>query len=124
MLNRAFFAVQLLPEAPKEARGLSETVNLGPEQEYLIDGRVLEAKIGCGWEAVNIDVDLSLAVYNAKHEVVDVIWWDKPHSHYVSCTHLLDDRDGTRIDGKEINEEIEVRSNSTLSKQRNLDQIR
>jgi len=57
----------------------------------------------------DIDVDLSLAVYNKDRTCVDVIWWDKTHSHYVSSSHLNDDRNGTPLEGTDTNEEIKVR---------------
>ena len=99
-----------LPQTPKNAGALKECVELKAGEDYLLDGRVKNGKIGCSWKADGIDVDASLAVYDGNHKCLDVIWWDKTHSHYVSAKHLHDDRDGKAVEGTDVNEIIAVSS--------------
>ena len=109
-LTRSLCAVYLQPDLPKNAGSLESCVQLQPNDTYLLDGRVKMGKIGCGWKADGIDVDVSLAMYNVDMKCVDVLWWDKKRSHYVSATHLNDDRNGTVLEGTDINEQMLVRA--------------
>lgn len=99
----------MIPEMPAHAGALDTCRELRVGDDYLIDGRVSHGEVACGWNAAEVDVDVSLAAYNSNQKCVDVIWWDKKHSHYVACTHRNDDRHGISIKDTSVNEQISVR---------------
>ena len=98
----------LWPEVPKSAGALDACAELSLGEDYLIDRRVVRGRIACGWKTDGVDVDVSLAAYDCEKKCVDVIWWDKKRSRYVSCTHHHDDRQGTPLNGTDVNEHISV----------------
>ncbi|GMH45750.1 hypothetical protein BSKO_13713 [Bryopsis sp. KO-2023] len=82
-----------LPEKPEALRDWKETVTLEREEDYLIDGSVLQVSMGLGWNA-GCDVDASAALFNADVEVVDQVWWKKLASECGAVVHSGDNRTG------------------------------
>lgn len=102
------------PENSKKVTGLDTVAELKEDEEYLIDGRVKKAQIGFNWTASQVDVDASLAAFDKEYKLLDVVFWDKKHSHYLAADLLNDDKTGEKSPGSTANETIQVR-NSTLS---------
>eukprot|EP00803_Ostreobium_quekettii_P006677 evm.model.scf_192EXC.9 EVM.evm.TU.scf_192EXC.9 scf_192EXC:102158-106558(+) len=95
-------SVHLLPKPPTRAGVINETAKLSADGQYVIDGRVSTLKIAFDWEAKNVDVDASVAVFDDQFNRVDVVWWDKKTSKYCSVHHLGDERTGEKKGDKEV----------------------
>ena len=71
-------------------------------QDYLIDGRVGTLHVAFDWDAPTVDLDASVTVFDDKLSRVDVVWWDKKTSKYLSVRHLGDDKTGDKKGDKEL----------------------
>eukprot|EP00210_Caulerpa_lentillifera_P003843 g3671.t1 len=103
--------IHLLPELPdssKKSGGLDSFVELTAADEYLIDGRVKQVQLGFSWTTNQVDVDASLAAFDAEHKCRDVVWWDKKYSHYLSAELMNDDRTGEKPENSSVNETIQI----------------
>eukprot|EP00210_Caulerpa_lentillifera_P000044 g43.t1 len=96
------------PESSKKVGGLDTVFDLKQSDEYLIDGRVKRAQIGFSWTASHVDVDASLGAFDKQHKSMDVVWWDKTRSHYLSAELLNDDKTGEKTPGSAVNETIQI----------------
>lgn len=77
-------------------------MNLVPTAQYLIDGRVGTLNVAFDWDAAAVDLDASAIVYDDKLRRVDVVWWDKKTSKFLSVAHLGDDQTGDKKGDKEV----------------------
>lgn len=105
------FTVHLLPKLPESSTkvgGLDSFVELSSDDDYLIDSRVKHAHLGFSWTTTQVDVDASLSAFDKDHKCLDVVWWDKKYSHYLSAELKNDDRTGEKPEGKSVNETIRV----------------
>lgn len=101
-LAASFSSVHLIPQAPRNASSVSKTMNLVPTAQYLIDGRVGTLNVAFDWDAAAVDLDASAIVYDDKLRRVDVVWWDKKTSKFLSVAHLGDDQTGDKKGDKEV----------------------
>lgn len=97
--------VHFKPELPEGAKSVEKAAALKVDDDFLLDGKLADIKLSFGWKAPGIDVDASLAMYDADYKCVDVVWWDKMTSRFCSLRHVFDDRTGEK---EGDNETIEV----------------
>lgn len=95
-------AVHMQPLAPQESLQLDHVTEIENGGEFLLDGKMADIKLSFGWKAPGIDVDASLAMYDAAGKCVDVIWWDKMTSRFCSIKHVNDDQTGASEGDNEI----------------------
>ncbi|GMH45010.1 hypothetical protein BSKO_12967 [Bryopsis sp. KO-2023] len=83
-----------LPDQPEGIQDWRHTVQLSHESpDYLLDGSIKEVAMGLGWDA-GCDVDGSVVMFDADHQVVDVVWYQQLISKDGSIKHSGDDRTG------------------------------
>lgn len=98
----SFSSVHLIPQAPRNAGNVNQMVTMKSNQDYLIDGRVGTLHVAFDWDAPTVDIDASVTVFDDKLGRVDVVWWDKKTSKYLSVRHLIDDKTGDKKGDKEV----------------------
>ena len=59
----------------------------------MLDCKVKRVAMGLGWDS-GCDVDGSTALFDAKHQLVDMVWWKKLVSSNGAVKHSGDDRTG------------------------------
>lgn len=74
-------------------RPYNQHFQLQPKEEHMLDCKVKTVAMGLGWDA-GCDVDGSVALFDAKHQVVDTVWWKQLRSSNGAVKHSGDDRTG------------------------------